>query len=170
MFNNLTEFILIFLLRRVNNKKPLGNKLFEALARVSWSLAFEAVALRIQKDGTVQVYLTKRAHDESAYHDLWHVPGSIFRPGESLWDVVGRLRKKEFRIAEHGVRFVEPLFNESDELRGSMLSLVYLVELEGDDGRGEWFDVEMLPADIVQGHRERIIPVAVRFFKMSCDL
>lgn len=164
MINSLMESLLIFLLRRIDPQKPLGSKLFDELARVTWSIAFEAVALRKNTDGHVEVYLTKRAHDDSVYHDLWHVPGSIFRPGESLWDVVDRLRSQEFSIAMQSITFVKPLYNEHDELRGSMLSLVYLVELDEDDGRGKWYSVDALPADMVQSHQDTVIPDAVDYF------
>jgi ADP-ribose pyrophosphatase YjhB (NUDIX family) len=164
MHNSIIESLLIFLLRRINPRKPLGSRLFEELARLTWSVAFEAVALRKNTDGQVEVYLTKRAHTESAYYDLWHVPGSIFRPGESLWDVVDRLRLKEFFIRQQSVKFVKPIYNENDEIRGSILSLVYLVELEEDDRRGKWYSVDRLPADIVQFHKNIVIPEAINYF------
>jgi ADP-ribose pyrophosphatase YjhB (NUDIX family) len=164
MYYSIIEAMLTFLLRRINPRRSFGSKLFEELARVTWSVALEAVALRKNTDGQVEVYLTKRAYTESVYPNLWHVPGSIFRPGESLWNVVDRLRSKEFSITQQSVKFVNPIYNENSELRGSMLSLVYLVELEKDDGRGKWYGVDMLPVDIVQFHKDTVIPEAINYF------
>jgi len=175
-------------LKVVDPTKPYGTALFDALARVTVSVAIEAVCLRLQKEiapgvlcltskgfvatddvqyGVIEVYMIQRSQDDTAYPGEWHCPGSVMRPGESFEDVLDRLAKKEF-----GADFVSAMFvaniNPSSlepEARGHFLSIVYLCDLEEKEGlRGEWFPVNQLPEKTVEHHRKRIIPAALGTF------
>lgn len=154
--------ILAFFLRLVNPHKPLGTALFDAIAKVSVSVAFEAVALRKNPEtDAVEVFLIQRAENDTAYPGEWHVPGSVLRPQEAAEHVLIRLSKREFGTKVVKSKFVAILSNPG-EARGHFISLVYRVKLDGEPvGRGKWFPVDALPAKTVTEHRKHIIPIAV---------
>src|SRR3989338_5641250 len=97
MFDWIIKRMIIWLLRWVDPAKPYGAPLFNAFARLTVSVAVEAVCLR-KKLGTgeFEVYLTKRSLDETAYPGQWHIPGTVMRPMEDLEDAFARLGAKEF--------------------------------------------------------------------------
>ena len=149
-------------------QKPLGSRLFEAIARLSVNVAFEAVCLRRNpKTKAVEVFLLKRGAHES-FPGQWHVPGSVFRPGEKPKDVIRRLSlPREFGtpvISDfkcHGAIFIP-------EARGWFLSLVYLVKCKGKpNSEGRWFNVKNLSKNVIPHHRKDVIPAAVSAFLKS---
>ena len=122
------------LLRQIDPQKAYGPTLYDSLARLTWSLAFEAVALR-RKNDKVEIYLRQRAADDTAYPGEWHAPGSVRRPGESWRKVADRLTN-EFGTSINSFREVGRV--DSDEARGSFESAIFLVWLAGHprvDGR-----------------------------------
>ncbi|MEK7665087.1 MAG: NUDIX domain-containing protein [Patescibacteria group bacterium] len=163
-------------LKKIDPLQPYGTEFFNALAKLTVSVAVEAVCLRLQRylpeiDATtlmeIQVYLVQRSPDDTAYPGEWHCPGSIMRPGESFEDVLRRLSEKEFGANLVSTRFVANI-NPSKlepEVRGTFLSVVYLCVFEEKEGlRGKWFPVNNLPEKTVKCHRERIIPCALGAF------
>lgn len=147
------------LLGGIDPAKPTGAKLCDAIMRVWTTVAFEAVAIR----GSVatEVYLRQRDALDTAYPDEWHVPGSLYRHGERDRDVADRL-EQEFGTPIIGYTYVEKLV--TDEQRGTIHSMIFLVELDGNpriDDRHNWFALKNLPAKTVSFHREPIIPMAV---------
>ncbi len=153
------------LLGQINPKKPYGTKLFDALARLTVSVAVEAVCLRLNpQTKKAEVYLTQRSMEETAYPGEWHCPGSVFRLGEEDKDVFNRLAEREFGAGMSSARFVANV-NHPTEARGHFLSLVYLCILyEHRELKGKWFSVNQLPEKTVECHRYRIIPAAVGAF------
>ena len=146
-------------------KKPLGSRLFEAIARLSVNVAFEAVCLR-RNQNAVEVFMIKRGPHES-FAGQWHVPGAVFRPGEQPKDVARRLGLKEFGSAItsnykcHGTFFVP-------EPRGWFLSLVYLVKSKKTPTHeGRWWNVKKLPKKVLAHHSKYVIPAAVFAFLKS---
>jgi len=164
--------LLIELLEEVDPKKPYGTKLFDALAQITISVAIEAVCLRCgPKKNKVEVYLTQRSQDDTAYPGEWHCPGSVMRPGENVKDVFVRLCKKEFGTTSlPSTKFVANI-NHPTEARGHFLSVTYLCELMDSLGsqdfdllKGKWFSVDDLPEKTVESHCKRIIPAAFGAF------
>lgn len=139
----------------------LGKKLFRAIARLSVSISFEAIALRKNK-GKIEVFMTKRLPHET-YAGQWHCPGSIFRPGEKPKDVLKRLVRKEFKVPVTSRDHCIKDFFVRSEI-GWMLCRVYPVTIKGKPENGEWFDVKKLPKNTVGGHRSLFIPAAVKNF------
>jgi hypothetical protein len=155
----------------LNRIKPgsYDTPLFNALARLTQSLAFEAVVLRVnEKTSKIEVYVRQRGtreEGETVYISQWHAPGSVKRPGERWRDVANRL-EKEFgtRIAWFE-RLSPPL--DTDEERGSFESTIFAVELAGEpryDDRHRWVAVDDLPQVTVDHHEDHIIPMAVLAF------
>jgi ADP-ribose pyrophosphatase YjhB (NUDIX family) len=152
-------------LKSINPMKPYGTDLFNGLARLTVTLAIEAVCLRFNPiNREYEVYLTQRSLDESAYPDEWHCPGSTFRVGETEEDVFDRLSIREFGSNLLSKVFVAK-FNNTKEARGHFFSLIYLCNLQNDNSfMGRWFPVNWLPKKIIDHHRDVIIPMAVKAF------
>ncbi len=148
-------------------QKPLGSRLFEAIARLSVNVAFEAVCLRRNKKiKATEVFLLKRKPHES-FSGKWHIPGAVFRPGERPKDAARRLGSREFGtditsdFKCHGTFFVP-------EPRGWFLSLVYLVKCKKTPvPEGRWWDVKHLPKNILPHHFKYVIPAAVSAFNWT---
>jgi ADP-ribose pyrophosphatase YjhB (NUDIX family) len=146
-------------------QKPLGSRLFEAIARLSVSVAFEAVYLRKNtKSKNIEVFMLKRGAHES-FPGQWHVPGAVFRPGEQPKDVARRLSVREFGTAIVSDFKCQGTFFIPDS-RGWFLSLVYLVTCKKTPTpQGQWWPVKKLPKNTVPHHFKYVIPAAVQAFK-----
>jgi ADP-ribose pyrophosphatase YjhB (NUDIX family) len=153
---------LIDLLNQVDPHKPLGTPLFDAIARLTIGVAIETVSLR-HGTGGVEVYMTQRSLEESAYPGEWHCPGSFIRHGEKIDDVMRRLEKKETGISFSSAREIATI-NNPKEARGHIFQIVHLCTIEGQ-GKGKWFPLDQLPKNTVQQHREVIIPAALKVFE-----
>ncbi len=155
------------LLGRIDPKKPYGTALYNAIARLSWNMFFEAVVIR-KRGKQLEVYLRKRADGDTAYPGEWHAPGSVFRPGENERDVTNRL-EKEFGVPVVLFQMIGEYVDwEKGEARGSGVSRVYLIKLDGaprEDERHGWFPINELPKVTVDSHRLAIIPLAVKAHK-----
>ena len=169
---------LVRLLGLIDPKAPYGTELFNALARLTASVAVETVCMRLKntagwsttnKDfigsNIPEVYLIQRAINDTAYPGEWHCPGSVIRPGEDIEDVLNRLAQKEFGGKILSAQFIANA-NHPTEARGHFFSLVYLCSLdESSTGlRGQWFEANNLPEKTVETHRVRIIPAAYGAF------
>lgn len=139
-----------------------GRELFDALARLTVTVAIETVALR-QIDSTLMVFLAERPAG-AAYDGALNLPGSAMRPGESEADVIQRLAEREYGAKITDSRFVDN-FNHPGEERGHFFNPIYLVELSGETtGEGDWYRIDNLPERLVKHHREPVIPMAVQAY------
>jgi ADP-ribose pyrophosphatase YjhB (NUDIX family) len=147
----------------IDPTKPFGTPLFNAVAKLSVTVAYEAVLIRDGASNTPEVYLMRRSMTESAYPGEWHCPGSSFRVGEQPTDVEHRLAKTEFGVgsfANPGT-YVSHFFYQ--EKRGWYCSMVHLVEVveELSGKTGQWFPVDALPVVTVDHHVREVIPRAL---------
>lgn len=142
----------------------LGKRFFEAIAALSVNVAFEAVCLRRNpKTKQIEVYMQQRAKHQT-WPGMWHVPGSIFRPGEFPRDVAKRLSELEFKTKIKKFTFITDYF--VPEFRGWFLCRVHVVELAGEpSGEGTWWPVTKLPKTTIPIHKNKIIPAAVKAFE-----
>lgn len=153
----------------------LGTELFNAIARLSWSIAYEAVVFR-QEENKFYVFLKQRSADDSEAPGMWCLPGTIFRPEERKQDVVRRLSKKEFgspvlEIGEVGFWLKPKRADERvGDSRGSFVHWVHLVRIELGAGGGQWFPVDALPENTVWFHAEYVVPLALAHYKMRQGL
>jgi ADP-ribose pyrophosphatase YjhB (NUDIX family) len=159
---------LIEALGKIDSQQPYGTELFNALARLTVSVAVEAVCLRFSPaTKNIEVYLVQRAPNDTAYPSEWHCPGSVMRPGESFEDVLNRLAQKKFGTNFVSAKFVANINPSAlePEARGHFLAIVYLCVLEEKENlQGKWFSVDNLPEKTVEHHRKRIIPCAIGAF------
>lgn len=144
----------------VHGENSLDKRLFEAIAKLSITVALEAVLLR-HKGTKIEVFMMKRRKDES-FPGEWHCPGSVFRPGEQPGDVLQRLGEREFKAKlTLQSECVSDTFVKED--RGWFLSRVYLVGAKGKvTQKGKWFAVDSLPKETIEHHRRFVIPEALK--------
>lgn len=160
------KYLAAFLLGRIKNpQQGIGKELFNAIARLTVTLTPEAFCLRQNiETKKIEVYLIRRALDDTAYPGQWHCPGSAMRPSEEIEDVFRRLEEKEIGLKIISKKFVMH-FNNPKETRGHFFSLIYLCELEGGaDGKGQWFFVDQLPENTVEHHKKILIPKVAQEF------
>lgn len=151
-------------LAKIDPSKPLGTDLFNAIARVSISVAVEAIGIsRNPETGELKVRLMQRSLTDSAYPGMWHFPGSFMRPGESEEDVLKRLEKGEFKAPIRSVSFIGRDNNPHEE-RGHVVHLLHLVEVE-DMSSEKWFSIDNLPEPMVEHHRQVLVPVGIKAFE-----
>ena len=151
-------------LNKLDPKKPYGPKLFNALARLTVSVAIECVALQIENQ-TTEILLTRRAKNDLLYPWYWHFPGTILRPGEKLTDAFERLAKKEFRTPLKPKKDFIAFCNIPNCERGHELSLLFRVYLEKNP-KGQWFSIYDLPKKIVPYHKNELITI-IQYFLAS---
>lgn len=148
-------------LSKLDPAKPVGTELCDAIMRLWPTPAFEAIAFRLRHDSH-DIYLSRRAMDDTAYPGEWHVPGSLYRYGEQDRDVANRL-EEEFGTKIKSFRLVGK--ETTSEVRGTVHSLIFIVQLAVDariDDRHRWFPTNDLPQPMVDLHRDLIIPSAVK--------
>jgi len=154
------------LLGRIDPTKPAGTALCDAIMRLWPTPAFEAMAFRLNTNNGIEIYLRRRAMDDTAYPGEWHAPGSLYRHGEQDRDVANRL-EKEFGVPiKKSFKFVSKEI--TSEARGSVHSMIFLVQLDGNpriDDRHNWFPVNSLPEVTVDIHRELLIPTALMVYR-----
>lgn len=149
-------------LAKIDPSQPFGTELFNAIARLSISIAVEAIAMRWKMEsGKIEVRLMQRPQDAPAYAGMWHCPGTFMRPGESEEDVLRRLEEAEFKSPVKLIgRFGWD--NNLHEERGHVLHLLLLVKV--DDLSPKWFRTDRLPEPMVEHHRQALIPAGAKAF------
>ena len=141
------------LLGRLDPKQAAGTVLCDAIMGVWTSIAFEVMAFRVGKDGVIEIFLIQRDKKNTAYAGQWHAPGALYRHGEQDIDVARRLRGElgcdivSFKLVDRHI---------TNEARGTIMSLIFLVEVVGEvriDDRHGWFPVDQFPEPMVDFHR-----------------
>jgi hypothetical protein len=74
-----------------------------------------------------------------------------------------RLAEREFGTPILCFEQVGEIFMK--EQRGPFNNRIYLVWLDGQPAGGQWTSVDALPDDVVDHHVQKVIPMAVAFFK-----
>lgn len=154
---------LLAALALIDPRQPYGTELFDALIRLGVTPSIEAVCLRLNSERQIEVYLTRRAEDDTAYPGMYHCPGTVRRPHETIGMGFERLSKKEFGVPLLSYRFVGEV-DHPDEARAHLVSQVYLCIPQDGPGKGQWFPVVGLPQPMVETHEKRIIPAALGVF------
>ncbi len=163
--------ILTMLLPLLNPKNNFGTDLFNVMSPYWWTPAIEGVAIRKHpKTKKLQVFLARRAADESAYPNKLHCPGTGLRSADAFKlapeTQFDRLRKIEgFNASDY--KFIGLKYTPEEE-RGPYVSLVYLVDPSGlqEIAESRWYDWETIKNDptLVCHHRDSIIPMAIEVF------
>lgn len=155
--------VAVSMLGLIEPGKPYGTRLFDALCRLTVTVAPELVILRSGSLGK-EVLLRLRNPDE-VYAGQWHSPGSAIRPGESIEQVKRRIEQQECG----GTILPGPSFcgydNNQSEKRGHFLHLVFScdateVAIPVDGTTTNWFPIHNLPFPTVEHHVRVVIPLA----------
>lgn len=149
-------------LQSIDPSGPYSPEFYGAIARLVPSVAIEAVVLR-ERDGRIEVFLTRRSPQDVAYSGMLHSPGSILRAGEKPVDVMHRIGEQDYHVSVSDFVYVDEDFYQ--EKRGWFDSRIYLVKLKDEPVGGEWVSVDALPCDVVNHHIQWVIPKAVAYFK-----
>lgn len=161
------KLVVARLLGYIDPRQPFGTALFDAFARITVSVAIEGFALRRNSvTEELDVFLRRRALDDTAYPGEWHAPGTILRPGETYNNAFDRLAG-EFGTSVLSYLLCDNL-NWPQEARGHVLSIIFLVDLIDDPRKDEthcWFSVDRLPQPMVDSHEHHMLPMAIKAFE-----
>lgn len=151
----------------VDSKQHFSKGLYNALAHCMLSVAVEMVTLRVREEH-VEVFLKRRANDDSAYPGMLHVPGTVIRvkdvDGEHTYaNAIGRAAQNECGAQVFDFEYIGEHFKH--ETRGPFNCRVFLVRLVNEPTDGQWASVDSLPSDVIEEHAAFVIPIAVRRFR-----
>jgi len=135
-------------LSRIKDREGgIGRELFDAIITVVPQTCIEAIVVdNIEK--TSKILVTWR--DDKHYHG-WHFPGGYIRFGKDFDETVHNVIQKELgvgikRLKDTGVKY------GGVDSRGHTLGIVFLVELDSNPSKGEWFD--KVPSELLNHHKE----------------
>lgn len=123
--------------------------LFLQIYRLAPAPTLDAIPLRRNSSGGIEVLLLRRPPDDPIWPNLWHNPGTVLRANDSYESAMDRLLNDELqgaRITKDPV-FVANLFNQSK--RGAEIILIHRIEIEGLAPVGTFWPVDKLPKDII---------------------
>lgn len=152
-----------FILKYIDPKKPMGVKLFNAIAQLVVTPTVEVVAFR-EQNGQVQVFLTQRSLSEKSYPGFWHLPGTVIRPGETLKASLERMANAECKVGILNYKVVG-LINNLKEPRGHFIAPIILVNFVTEPITGKWVSVSSLDASVIDFHKNLIIPLALECYQ-----
>jgi len=130
-------------------KIPL--EIFIEIARLTVLPIIEVVPVRLGTDGKPQVLLTERDASDPIWGGMLHTPGTVLRPsdaGEGNTGAFGRILNDEL----NGVKVGEPVLVDSifhKVKRGVEQAQVYYGEVYGEPTKGQFYDADSLPANVV---------------------
>lgn len=133
--------------------------IFVQLARLTVLSTVEITAFVETRGKPLQVFLTKRSKDDEFWPNLWHIPGTILRPTDkthSYETAINRLLKNEFGTShfKHLPTYITHILRK--ENRGTAHSIMFWALLKKCPKKGELFNVDALPKNIVAETRENI--------------
>jgi ADP-ribose pyrophosphatase YjhB (NUDIX family) len=102
----------------------------------------EVVVLK-DNGGELEVLLTQRTVNDSSFPNMWHVPGTVIRPGETLDVSLKRLAQTELGVEIESYE-IAGLINNLKEPRGHFISPILLVKLRQSPKVGKWQNVKNL--------------------------
>lgn len=157
------KFLIAFLLKFINPHKPLGEKLFNAIAKVVVTPTLEAVSFKGNGE-EIEVFLTQRSKSDASYPGLWHVPGTVIRPLETFKDSLNRMAKSECGVEVSSFEIIG-FVNNPHEPRGHFVSPVTLVKFNKEPKGGSWVKVSLLDNSVIDFHKNLVIPMALDYYK-----
>ena len=129
-------------------------ELFWEFARLMTVATIECIPLRL-RDGSVEVLLTRRAADDKFWPNKLHIPGCVVRPTDNEDDALERICTKELRGTTVG-KPVELVAYVRRLERGNEMTKMFWVEVTGDSKDGEFYNVDDLPADLLDVYPSHI--------------
>lgn len=142
---------------------PLG--IFLQVARLTVTPTVELVGLR-KKEGSVEILLTRRPKDDKYWPNMWHIQGSVIRATDKegdFSDVFTRILQNEMGNPQCVTQptFFKYVFQQVK--RGREVSFIHWIELTGEPPKGEFFDINDLPEDMIDHQKSFIHEIARNF-------
>lgn len=141
-------------------------KIFHQVTRLVATPIVEIVPLRFTQPNKVEILLLQREADDPAWPGQWHVPGTVIRATDtsgSFDDALQRILSQELGGTKTSkLSFVTSILHLQN--RGMEASQIFWVEIDGEPGEGQLYDVDHLPATIVKTQLD-FIPDAIAHFK-----
>ena len=124
--------------------------------------AFLLVPLVVTDQGELQVVLIRREPTDRFWPNLYHIPGTILRKGDTFASAYGRIIREDLHFPEiiDEPKFVANLTNSTQ--RGEAVSMIYWLQI-GKKTNGDVFNWHNLPKDMIPEHRE-IVQIAAQHF------
>lgn len=142
--------------------------IFLETARLTVTPIVEVVPMRRNRQGTVEVLLTRRDDSDPVWGGMLHTPGTVVRATDQSsgnQDAFDRILQGELS----GVKATKPVFVENifhPVKRGMEQAQVYYIEVLEDPPVGSFYDVTELPPNIVDS-QVGFIKTAVHYFEAS---
>jgi len=140
--------------------------IFTEVCRLTVTPVLEIVCLRRNSRGGIEVALLKRSANDPNWPDMYHVPGAVVTPTDihaGLEGVVNRVCTEKLSIESVN----KPKFIMNDLCRvkrGVELAVVFAVEVEDEFAVAQFYDVNALPDNLIEGH-DIFISQTVKLYK-----
>lgn len=147
---------LVSLMKKV--EFPVSPEIFNAWCWSFITNPIELAVLRV-RDGYQEVFMIYR---DDAFYKGWHLPGSIYLPGDTAQQVIQRLVKREVMQEITPAEFIGYAeISKAENSRGQELSLLFVSWCKGSDvSHGKFFPLENPPTDTLEHHKKLLQRVA----------
>lgn len=156
MINNITKPEIEELVRLLKKLEPgyYPIEVFWEFCRLVKVCTVELVPFVRDQEGNIKVVLTKRDDNDKFWPGMYHTPGCIVRPRDTLEESINRVMIEELKNPKvlKPPKFVTFLF--SGHKRGEGVQLLYWVELDKKIPCGELFSCDELPVNFIQGQKK----------------
>lgn len=143
--------------------------IFIQVTRLVTTPTMEVAPLRMV-NGSPEIYLTQRPHDDPYWPSGWHIPGTVIRSTDNEHDFSsGFARVLADELGEAFTFVEEPVFvgiKFWDVSRGRELDMVHYVHVEVDEDAilpGKFFTVDELPETTLEHHKIMIPEIIAAF-------
>jgi|SRR5579884_4057480 len=147
--------------------------IFEQIARLVALPIVEFIPLRLS-GSKIEVLLIERSHDDPHWPNVLHTPGTVIRSTDLNrdrkrdWPALERIKVDELKGTVIGPpQYIGSMLHESK--RGVEQAQLYFVEVIGEPKIGRFYDVDILPAKVMES-QVPFIREAVKHFKIYKNL
>jgi hypothetical protein len=152
--------------------QPWPKEVFFSVAEKFALTPIEAIVLRRNTSGKIEVLLMQRESDDPHWKDMYHTPGTIaleedvmpddelpedFDPVKMYAKPLARLQEKEYGEKFDSVYYVGPVLHKV--ARGPESAQMFVCTIKGEPTKGKYFAVDELP--------DNIVPTQIKFIRFA---
>jgi ADP-ribose pyrophosphatase YjhB (NUDIX family) len=149
-------------------ERPYPQDLFHALCAATITCPVEIIPLT--RAG--KVLLTRRPPHDPWFANLWHTPGTIQLPGDTISGAIARVIRDELNnvhcSAPEYLGYGDIMKGDGpdENPRGQERPLLFVIWVEEDDylGDGSFFSLDSLPEEILPHHKNIFLPLVRKQF------
>lgn len=142
---------------------PLPKDVFDAWVENLPTDAFELAITQKVESGR-QIILMRRPWDDKHWPNMWHMPGTVVRQGDTQWKCYSRVMNTELHPSvslgtpNHVCTVIFPKGEGKNRCRrGQETALLHHVEFKHEcTFDGHWFPIDNLPDGTIPFHRTMI--------------